>query len=77
MTVCPHWLHDLHVHLVASTPNAAFVEFFPDDQVLNFRTLIDTQLRIEGGNLALPAGPGLGFNFLAEAVEKYAIEPWA
>ncbi len=77
VTVCPHWLHDLHVHLVASTPNAGFVEFFPDDQVLNFRTLIDTQLRLEEGGLALPAGPGLGFGFLSEAVEKYAIEPWA
>ena len=36
VTVCPHWFHDLHVHLVAATPNARFVEFFPDDQVLNF-----------------------------------------
>src|SRR5215203_2539994 len=31
VTVCPHWFHDLHVHLVAATPKARFVEFFIDD----------------------------------------------
>ncbi len=54
VTVCPHWFHDLHVHLVAATPNARYVEFFPDDQVLNFRRLIDTQLEHRGGSLLLP-----------------------
>lgn len=76
VTLCPHWLHDLHVHLVASTPNATFVEYFPDDQVLNFRRLIDTQLQIKEGKAALPTGTGLGFNFIPEAVNEYAIEPW-
>ncbi|MFQ6022617.1 MAG: mandelate racemase/muconate lactonizing enzyme family protein [Acidiferrobacterales bacterium] len=77
ITLCPHWFHDLHVHLVASTPNATFVEFFPDDQVLNFRRLIDTQLQMKDGKLVLAEGPGLGFNFEPEAIEQYAIEPWA
>ncbi len=44
VTVCPHWFHDVHAPLVAATPNARYVEFFPDDQVLNFRRLIDKQL---------------------------------
>jgi L-alanine-DL-glutamate epimerase-like enolase superfamily enzyme len=77
VTLCPHWFHDLHVHLVASTPNATFVEFFPDDQVLNFRRLIDRQLDISNGGLVLPTGAGLGFGFNAEAIERFAIEPWA
>ena len=76
VSLCPHWFHDLHVHLVASTPNATFVEFFPDDQVLNFRRLIDTQVRVEGGELVLPAGPGLGFGWASEAVDRYAVDPW-
>lgn len=42
MDVYPHWFHDLHIHLVASTPNVHMVEFFADDQVLNFRRLVDT-----------------------------------
>ena len=77
VTVCPHWLHDLHVHLVASTPNADFVEFFTDDQVLNFRHLIDRQLETEGGRLLLPGAPGLGFDFVPDAIEKFAVEPWS
>jgi L-alanine-DL-glutamate epimerase-like enolase superfamily enzyme len=75
ITVSPHWFHDVHVHLVAATPNARFVEFFPDDQVLNFRRLIDTQLRHEGGHLLLPKTPGLGFRFDDDAVKRYALDP--
>jgi L-alanine-DL-glutamate epimerase-like enolase superfamily enzyme len=75
VTVSPHWFHDLHVHLVASTPNARFVEFFPDDQVLNFRRLIDRQLEHSGGSLRLPTGPGLGFDFDENAIKRYALNP--
>ena len=76
VTLCPHWFHDLHAHLVASTPNARFVEFFPDDQVLNFRRIVDTQLVVEKGEVILPQRPGLGFGFDAKAVETYAVEAW-
>lgn len=75
VTVCPHWFHDLHVHLVASAPNARYVEFFPDDQVLNFRRLIDRQLEIKDGNLVLPQTHGLGFEFDEKAVSTYALSP--
>ena len=74
--IWPHWFHDLHVHLVAATPNARFVEFFPDDQVLNFRRLIDAQLVVEGGDLLLPDRPGLGFDFSPDAIKRYVIERW-
>ena len=74
VTVCPHWFHDLHAHLVAATPNARYVEFFPDDQVLNFRRLVDRQLKAEKGMLILPASPGLGFGFDEKAVARYAIK---
>ncbi len=75
--VCPHWFHDLHVHLVAAHPNADFVEYFPDDQVLNFRVLLDRQIEVADGRLVLPTGPGLGFDFDEPAVARLAIEPWA
>ena len=79
VTMSPHWFHDLHVHLVAATSNARFVEFFPDDQVLNFRRLIDRQLEQRDGSLLLPKTPGLGFDFDEQAVKRYALnrpEPW-
>jgi len=74
VTVCPHWFHDLHAHLVAATSNARYVEFFADDQVLNFRRLIDKQLAVERGTLVLPASPGLGFGFDERAVARYALK---
>jgi L-alanine-DL-glutamate epimerase-like enolase superfamily enzyme len=77
-TMAPHWFHDLHIHLVASTSNARFVEFFPDDKVLNFRKLIDRQLTVlPGGFLELPAEPGLGFGFDDAAVDAFAVDAWA
>ena len=75
--VCPHWFHDLHVHLVGATPNAPFVEFFADSSVLNFRDLIDTQLQIRDGRLVLPTTPGLGFAFDEDVVARYQTSPWA
>ncbi len=75
--VCPHWFHDLHIHLAAAMPNALFVEYFPDDRVLNFRKLIDRQLELRDGDLVVPTDPGLGFNFDEKMVEITAIVPWA
>ena len=71
----PHWFHDLHAPLVAATPNARMVEFFPDNQVLNFRDLLDRQLEFREGRLMLHAMPGLGFGFDEDKVRKFAIDP--
>ena len=71
VVVCPHWFHDVHAPLVAATPNARYVEFFPDDQVLNFRRLIDRQLEHRGGRVILHQTPGLGFNFDEDSVRRY------
>jgi L-alanine-DL-glutamate epimerase-like enolase superfamily enzyme len=77
VSMCPHWFHDLHVHLVAATQNAGFVEYFSDDRVLNFRRLVDTQLQFADGNLVVPRTPGLGFGFDDAAVDRYAVDNWA
>jgi L-alanine-DL-glutamate epimerase-like enolase superfamily enzyme len=69
--VCPHWFHDLHAPLVAATPNARFVEMFVDDQVLNFRRLLDRQLEFSDGQVRLHREPGLGFDFDDTQVSKY------
>ncbi len=78
VTMCPHWFHDLHIHLVASIANGQYVEYFPDDQVLNFRRLVSRQLTVlPGGRLALPTESGLGFDFLPEVVEDVATDQWS
>jgi L-alanine-DL-glutamate epimerase-like enolase superfamily enzyme len=79
VTVSPHWFHDLHAPLVAATENARFVEFFPDDAVLNFRRLVDRQLKFVDGSVELHASPGLGFDFDDAALKRYALgggAPW-
>lgn len=73
VVMCPHWFHDLHVHLVAAAPNSGYVEYFLDDQVLNFRRLINRQLESRDGKLLLPKAAGLGFEFDEAAVAKYAM----
>ena len=73
VTVCPHWFHDLHTPLVAATPNAGYVEYFSDDQVLNFRRLIDKQLKFKNGDLFMHSSPGLGFNFDEKELKKYSL----
>ncbi len=76
-TMCPHWFHDVHVHLVAATPNARFVEFFADDKVLNFRRIVDRQLEIAGSDLKLPTEPGLGYRFDEKAIARCAADAWS
>lgn len=71
VVVCPHWFHDVHAPLVAATPNARYVEFFWDDQVLNFRRLIDRQLTHHSGRVMLHQEPGLGFGFDDASVARY------
>lgn len=73
ISVSPHAWHDVHVHLVASTPNATYAEYMPDDHIVNFRRLIDRQLVAERGDLVLHRSPGLGFGFDAQALDRYGV----
>ena len=57
VTVCPHWFHDLHVHLVAASPNGQFVEYFPDGKVFNFCEIIDRQLQVRARRSAAALRP--------------------
>lgn len=77
VTLSPHWFHDLHAHLVAATPNARYVEYFPDDEVLNFRRIVDQQVTVDRGDIVLTERPGLGFEFDEDAVETFAVDDWA
>jgi L-alanine-DL-glutamate epimerase-like enolase superfamily enzyme len=77
VTVCPHWFDTLHVHTVAASAAAHMVEVFPDDEVFNFRRLVDAGPELLDGELKVPAGPGLGVDLDLEAVERYALERWA
>jgi L-alanine-DL-glutamate epimerase-like enolase superfamily enzyme len=74
--VCPHAWHEVHAHLAASVPNAPYVEFFVDRNIVNTHTLFDREMTVAGGRLELPQAPGLGFGFREDVVERHAIGDW-
>jgi L-alanine-DL-glutamate epimerase-like enolase superfamily enzyme len=76
VTICPHWFHDLHAHLVAASPNGQFVEFFPDLKVFNFGEIIDRHLELQGGKLKLSTEPGLGYKFDEDKISHFEAEGW-
>ena len=76
ITIAPHWLADLHVHLVAATPNAVWVEYFTNFSVLNIGRLFSTAPEIVPGGLALPQSAGLGIELDDKAVSRYAVDDW-
>jgi L-alanine-DL-glutamate epimerase-like enolase superfamily enzyme len=76
VTLCPHWFADVHVHMVAASPNGQFVEYFPDTKIFNFCDIIDRQLQVRDGGLALPSEPGLGYSFDEKAIARYQSDAW-
>ena len=77
ITIAPHWFADLHVHLVASTPNATIVEYFPPETgILNFPRALHTRLQVRDGELVLPDRPGLGIELDPAAVQRFSVDGW-
>ncbi|MEO9340798.1 mandelate racemase/muconate lactonizing enzyme family protein [Mesorhizobium sp. SB112] len=74
--VCTHAWQDFHAPLMASAPNAMFVEYFSDDRIVNLQNLLDRPLLIEGGRMVLSEEPGFGFEFNEMAVAKSMRMGW-
>jgi L-alanine-DL-glutamate epimerase-like enolase superfamily enzyme len=62
--VCPHFLMELHVGLTAAIPNGLYVEHIPQ-----LRSLMRSQIAIEGGMALASAMPGLGIDWDDDAIE--------
>ncbi len=70
VTVCPHFLMELHVGLCAAVPNAAWVEYIPQlDDVTASR------IRIADGHAIPSDQPGNGIEWDWKAIKKMAGEP--
>jgi L-alanine-DL-glutamate epimerase-like enolase superfamily enzyme len=74
--VYPHAWHDIHVHLAASQPNSALAEYFVDQQIVCTQPLFDRELKPQGGRIALPAEPGLAFEFNDDTLDRYGTSGW-
>jgi L-alanine-DL-glutamate epimerase-like enolase superfamily enzyme len=69
VSVCPHFLMELHVSLVCAVQNGKYVEYIPqlDD-------LTSSGLRIENGHAHAPMEPGIGIDWNWDAVKAKSID---
>jgi L-alanine-DL-glutamate epimerase-like enolase superfamily enzyme len=68
VSICPHFLMELHVSLCAAVPNAPWVEYIPQ------LDSITTQRMVRDGGFAVPSNaPGLGIAWDREAIERLAV----
>jgi L-alanine-DL-glutamate epimerase-like enolase superfamily enzyme len=66
------------MHLIGAFPNTTFVECYPDEARDPFwHNLYRDRPVITNGTILLPDEPGLGVTLNSDAVEQYAVEPWA
>jgi L-alanine-DL-glutamate epimerase-like enolase superfamily enzyme len=68
LPVVSHLVPEIHVHLVAAIPNGLTVEYMP----WTWRLFEETPA-IEGGQLVVPAKPGLGLAFDQAAITRYQV----
>ena len=68
LPVVSHLLPEIHVHLIAAAPNGLTVEYMPWSL-----KLFEEAPAPAGGQLAVPAKPGLGLEFDREVFKRYAV----
>ncbi|MBI2869996.1 MAG: mandelate racemase/muconate lactonizing enzyme family protein [Chloroflexi bacterium] len=76
LRVSPHWFPEIHVHLVAATPNAMWVEYVPETHVSSFRLILKSSLEVRQGELVVPRAPGLGIELDDKAIARYSVDGW-
>jgi len=69
ISVCPHFLMELHVSLTAAVPNGRWVEYIPqlDDLTL-------AKMKIVDGRAVPSDEPGLGIDWDWEAIDRRRVE---
>ncbi|MDC0935039.1 mandelate racemase/muconate lactonizing enzyme family protein [Pirellulales bacterium] len=80
-TIVPHcWKTGIGIaataHLAAVTPHCQYIEFLPAplcDSLLR-QELVEDELQVEAGQIALPEKPGLGIEVNMEALKRYRVE---
>ncbi|MGP4016385.1 mandelate racemase/muconate lactonizing enzyme family protein [Saccharopolyspora sp. 5N708] len=68
VTVCPHFLMELHVSLVAATPAGGYVEHIPQ-----LRAVTSSEMAIRDGQAIAPTTPGLGINWNLNALDNRTV----
>ena len=68
VAVCPHFLMELHVSLVAAVPNGHYVEHIPQ-----LRAVTAGELEIARGHALAPETAGLGIDWDRDAIEDRVV----
>ena len=68
LPVVSHLLPEIHVHMMAAIPNGLTIEYMP----WSLRLFEETPA-IADGQLVVPAKPGLGLAFSADAIKRYEV----
>lgn len=72
LPLAPHWIPEVHAHLLASIPNGWPVEYFlPESEILNFIKLVENPLEATNGRIRLGDEPGHGIRYNRAAIESY------
>ena len=66
LPVVSHLIPEVHVHLIGAIPNGLTVEYMPW-----LMHLFEEVPRLQDGELAMPAAPGLGLKFDRAAIARY------
>jgi L-alanine-DL-glutamate epimerase-like enolase superfamily enzyme len=64
LDVCPHFLMELHVSLVAAVPNGRYVEHIPQ-----LRAITTEEVEIAHGHAIAPDRPGIGIAWDTDAID--------
>ena len=72
VSVCPHFLMELHVALCCAVPNSRWVEYIPQ-----LDTITRTQLAIRDGRADPSSEPGLGIDWDWDAIARMQDKPRA
>ncbi len=68
VAVCPHFLMEIHISLLAAIPNGRYVEHIPQ-----LRAITNTEMSIANGFAIAPSAPGLGIDWDWAAIEKRTV----
>ncbi len=69
VSVCPHFLMELHVSLTAAVPNGRWVEYIPQLDDITVQTMT-----IHEGHAVPPDDPGIGIEWNFEAIEARRVD---
>jgi L-alanine-DL-glutamate epimerase-like enolase superfamily enzyme len=68
LSVCPHFLMELHVSLTAAVPNGAWVEYIPQ-----LESITTSRMAMADGFAVPPESPGLGIEWDFAAIDRLAV----